>query len=423
MKRSNRLLLLSLLWLTGCRGVLEVRFERELPPSAAVLGKVAYIAGGDVWVVDLDTAQETRLTGDGRNSRPRWSADGRWLAYQKGDQLWAIEVGAGKENPISDTPVDEFAWSPVENRLAHLSASGGLAIWRADQQSTQTLVESKGGSTLVHFAWDPTGNWLAYETEGAEWSLSQVSLDGESLPLYARSNMTQIPHLTGWSADAHWLLAWTGPASALAEADGLPLCLIPAMGGTPRCLEQKMLLHADWLSWSPSGQLAFVVGGGRETWVNKGLAVMDPVSLVVQRLVDHTEQAPIQPAFSPDGEHLVYSAGPPTPVEMAYARRDAALAQRRIWVMEVSSGRRRRLTNDDRFRDECPSWSSDGEDILFVRFGEERASLWLMGSDGSNLRQVVAELTPRPDPMAEYGYVDWQALWDWWRPPQGKVAP
>lgn len=425
MKRRCRLLLLSLVLLIGCRGVLEVRFEREPPSSAPSLGKVAYIAGGDVWVMDLDSSQRTRLTRDGHNSRPRWSADGRWLAYQKGDQLWVVEVGAGQENPVSETPVDEFAWSPVENRLAYLSLAVGLVIWETDQQNTRTLVESKGGFTLRHIAWDPTGKWLAYETEQAERGLCRVSLDGASFTLYATGDQTQIPYLAGWSVDGDWLLAWVGPASALAWADGLPLCLIPAMGGTPRCLEQKMLLHSDWLSWSPSGQLALIAGGGRETWVNKGLALVDPASLVIHWLVDPAEQSPIQPAFSPDGKHLAYSAGPATPAEAAYARRDVALAQRRIWVMEVSSGQKRRLTNEDRFRDESPLWSSDGSHILFVRLGEEGASLWLMRADGSNLRQVVSELTPRPDPTGEYGYVNWQALWDWWQPLQEmqRIAP
>lgn len=416
--RRQWLLLFSVLWLAGCRGVLEVRFEREPLPSAPFLGKVAYIAGGDVWVVDLDTDQRTRLTRDGHNSRPRWSADGRWIAYQKDDQFWVIDVGTGKEIPISETSVYEFAWSPVENRSAYLSPSDGLVIWRADRQSHQTLVESEGGDMLKHIAWDPTGKWLAYEMEHTEWSLRKVSLDGSSFILYATYDRTQIPHLAGWSVDGRWLLAWIGPASAMAKADGLPLCLIPATGGAPRCLEQKMLLHPDWLSWSSGGQLAFIAGGGRETWINKRLAVMDPDSLAVHWLVDNVEQAPIQPAFSPNGKYLVYSAGPMTPAEAAYARRDVALAQRRIWVIEIPSGQRRQLTNDDRFRDECPLWSSDGGHILFVRLGEAGASLWLMESDGNNLRQVVSELTPKPDPTGEYGYVNWRALWDWWQPPQ-----
>lgn len=416
MRRGNRLLLVSLIGLIGCRGVLEVRFEQEPTPSAPFLGRVAFIAGGDVWVVDLDTDQQTRLTRDGRNSHPHWSADGRWIAYQKGDQLWAVEVSTGKKLLISETPVSAFAWSPAGNRLAYLSAAEGLVIWDADRENRRVLVESGTATTLMRFAWDVTGKWIAYEASGREWGLHKVSLDGNFLTLYATTDTTRVPRLAGWTPDGLWLLAWIGPVSAPAESDGLPLCLIPATGGMPHCLEQRMLLYSEWLSWSPRGHLAFVAGAGRETWVNKGLAVINLTSLAIHWLVVPTDQAPIQPAFSPDGTQIAYSAGPTTPVEAAYARRDVALAQRRIWVMEISSGQKRRLTNDDRFRDERPLWSSEGGYILFARLNEERASLWLMKADGSNLRQVVSELTPKPDPTGEYGYINWQVLWDWWRP-------
>lgn len=417
MKRRNWLLLPGLLLLIGCRGVLEVRFEREPSPPAASLGKVAYIAGGDVWVVDLDTGQQARLTRDGRNSHPLWSADGRWIVYRKIDHLWVVNGDTGQEIPVDETSVYDFAWAPAGSQLAYLSLTAGLVVYEPERQHHYTLIDSRE-DLLRHIAWDPTGKWLAYVSEKEAWSLHRVSLDGASSTLYVPDNPSRKPYLAGWSVDGNWLLAWIGPASAEAWADGLPLCLIPVVGGAPRCLQQRALLYPDWLSWSSDGQLAIIVGGGRETWVNKGLTVVDPNTLAWRQLIAPTEQAPIQPAFSPDGRYLAYSAGPSTPLEATYARRDAALAQRRIYVIEVSSGRKRRLTNDDRFRDERPLWSTSGGHILFARLDEKNASLWLIESDGSKLRQVAPELTPKPDPTDEYGYINWQALWDWWRPPQ-----
>jgi dipeptidyl aminopeptidase/acylaminoacyl peptidase len=408
-------LLALVVGLTACRGVLDVQIAQVQPAPAASLGKVAYIAGGDVWLVDLDTAQHTRLTRDGRNSYPQWSADGRWIAYLKRDELWASDA-TGEEQRVSEFPVYAFAWSPSENQLAYLTSAGGLALWDADGVN-QSLRLADTAYSLPHLAWSPDGRTLAYEIRGTVWGIGQVPLEeGAPLAGFVTNDSMALPNLTGWTPDGAAILAWFGPDSALYKIDGLPLCLIPGGTGEPRCLEERVLLWPDFVSWSPLGQLAFIGGAGRETWVNKGLSITVSDTLETRRLVDSAEQAPLQPAWSPRAERIAYSAGPPTPLDVAYERRDEALAQRRIWLVEVANGRRRQLTGDARYRDERPLWSSNGGHILFARLSEEGAGLWLMAEDGDDLRRVVPELTPRPDPISEYGYIDWSALWDWWRP-------
>ncbi len=407
----------------GCRGVLEVRWEREPLSPVPSLGKVAYIAGGDVHVMDLDTHERTRLTYDGRNCCPRWSPDGQWIAYLKGESLWGVEVRTQKERLIDGGPIREFAWSPVENRLAFSTVGGWLAVWEPLRQDIQVLTRSGITLTIGRWAWKPDGKEMAYDFEAykferMERGLVRISLKGVITPVYATSDELRLPRLAGWSPDGRWLLAWVGPPSSTAEEDGMPLCWIPAERGPLRCLEQKVLLYPDWLAWSPKGLLALIVGEGRETWVNKGLALVEPETLSLQWLISPTEQAPIQPVFSPDGGSIAYSAGPPTSLAAAYAQRESALAQRRIWLLSPGTGQRRMLTQDDRFRDERPLYDATGTYILFARWDvrSNRASLWLMRADGGAMRQVVSELTPLPDPLSNYGHMDWSTLWAWWRP-------
>lgn len=422
---KKALLLLGVLCLSACRGVLEVHVEQERASPPPPLGKVAYVAGGDVWALDLDSEQRTRLTRDGRNSYPAWSADGRWIAYSKDDILWAFDTSQGKERAISETSTAQFAWSPAGERLAYLSPAGVLDLWDASEQRSQILVPADPAATLIRFAWNRDGNGLVYEAQGV-WSsrLGEVSLHGTSSTLYESANSQRAPHLADWSPDGRWLLFWAGPLSSEAEMDGLPFCLLAA-GGAPRCLQEKVLLHADGFSWSPENRLAFAAGGGRETWVNKGLAWVDPrdTPLTLNWLVKPEEQAVSYPAWSPDGRRVAYSAGPPVAAAQAYERRDAALAARGIWTVDVAGGKKTQLTHDEGYRDERPLWSNDGGHLLFARLGQGGASLWLMEPDGGAMKRVVDELTPLPDATGEYGYIDWSSWYDWWRVPVAPQVP
>ncbi len=140
--RHSGLLLLALL-LAACQGVLEVRIERESPTGVLPLGKVAYILDGNVWVKNLASNQQERLTQDGDNSFPMWSADGRWIAHLKGQQLWTIEVSTGQSVQVGAFPVFTLAWSSQGGLLGYLSPSAGLGVWDADARAARTLAPAE----------------------------------------------------------------------------------------------------------------------------------------------------------------------------------------------------------------------------------------------------------------------------------------
>src|SRR4051812_22086234 len=51
---------------------------------------IAYVRGGDIYVGK--GSAEKRLTTGGGHSRPRWSPDGRRIAYLTGAQLWTMNA-------------------------------------------------------------------------------------------------------------------------------------------------------------------------------------------------------------------------------------------------------------------------------------------------------------------------------------------
>jgi TolB protein len=107
--------------------------------SAAVAGLpslVAYVRGGDVFV--SRGAGETRLTTGGGISRPRWSNDGRSLAFIKGGQLWTMSSDGSSQRQLTTRGASGASWSPDSSSIAFasLSCTGGPGVYRISAAAT-----------------------------------------------------------------------------------------------------------------------------------------------------------------------------------------------------------------------------------------------------------------------------------------------
>ena len=91
---------------------------------------VAYIDGGDVWTKTLPDGEAVRLTTDGHNQEPRWSASGEWLSfikYPERPELWVVRKDGRDARMINLLGPDDYAWSPTEDKLAY-GISGTLVV-------------------------------------------------------------------------------------------------------------------------------------------------------------------------------------------------------------------------------------------------------------------------------------------------------
>ncbi|MBC7233135.1 MAG: PD40 domain-containing protein [Chloroflexi bacterium] len=374
MKRIVFLALLSLLLslFIACRGTLEVGVEKTPSPRLeSALGQLAYVQGGDIWVRDLRDFpynEPRRLTTDGRNASPRWSPSGQWLSFHKEQALWMMRAdGSGAWSLVAPKYPIEAAWSPIEDRLAYVTAQGGLLIVKADGTAQIPLIPDAtpgqpGG--VERFAWRPDGQWLVCQM--VQWAdlseekppirqvLRIVRADGsESADLYAETDpMATSMQLAGWSGDGMYILFWRGPASASLQADGVPLMSILASGGNPQAIAaEPVLMYADFVTPQPStSRLAVVLGSGRESWAQKRLVFVDadaqsPTSL-------DGGQAIAAPAWSPDGQQIAYVGIAAREGVAGGEGAKAALNERHIWVVGADGTGQRQLTNDPQYRDE-----------------------------------------------------------------------
>jgi Tol biopolymer transport system component len=81
----------------------------------------------DIWMTSWDGSQTIQVTSspDGESS-PRWSPDGRYLAFissrqaGKGGQLWLLDRRGGEAKRVTElkTGIRQYEWSPDSKRLA-----------------------------------------------------------------------------------------------------------------------------------------------------------------------------------------------------------------------------------------------------------------------------------------------------------------
>lgn len=91
---------------------------------------VAYVRDGNVYT--SRGATERRITDGGGHSRPRWSPDGRRLAYLRSGLLWVMNADGTAKRRLTTRPAAGPAWSPDGQWLAFASAgcTGGPAVYR-----------------------------------------------------------------------------------------------------------------------------------------------------------------------------------------------------------------------------------------------------------------------------------------------------
>src|SRR3712207_4079532 len=71
---------------------------------------VAYVRNGDIYV--RPGASARRLTEGRGHARPRWSPDGRRLAYLRHGNLWTMRADGTGKRQLTTRPAGGASWSP-----------------------------------------------------------------------------------------------------------------------------------------------------------------------------------------------------------------------------------------------------------------------------------------------------------------------
>lgn len=270
-------------------------------------GHIAFVwqrdGHSDLWLARADGAGwPQRLTFDRpaqttwSDAAPRWSPDGRWLAYAARGDIWAVSAAGGGPRQLTDFKQGDAGpiFSPDGSRIYFLSGRG-------EAQS------------------------LCYTTLEAAWPVQLTRLSGDV------SDPQPAP-------DGQHIAFVYHPQDDLNRSQ---ICLARADGGALQHLTGAPQVWDVHPRWAPDGQaLAFI--SNRSGW--RELYQLDPATGQARQLT--AENADVQSfAWSPDGRRIA----------LVVDRRGAA----DLCLLDLASGELRTLAAAQGWHS-LPQWSADG---------------------------------------------------------------
>ena len=416
-------------------------------------GKVVFIANNHLWSVPRAGGKAIQLTsGSGRDLYPRVSPDCRWIAYTRigplGTDVWVISAaggaarrltfhgGEGKDNIVVTWTPDSKSvvyltkhneWNQVVNAMYQVAVDGGLP-------RAMPIDDSVGLATF-----SPDGRSIAYNRILAQYGNWKRYNGGMARQVYTYNltsrKLDQVTHWSGTNASPMWYgrriyylsdqgndrraniwvydqdLKQSRQVTHLTKYD----IDTPALGDNAITFQHAGKLYILSLPDERLRQVAVDMPTTNPRF-EKHVAAVRNLIRDVEVVHDSDEPDQVDYALAPDGRHTLFSArghifsvpsGPGadrdltgtsggqedhpawSPDGRLVAYTTDADGGQQVAVRPAEGGKERVLTRFKTGYFFKPVFSPDGHRLSFSD-GEHR--LWLVGVDGSDLRQVAQDI-------------------------------
>ncbi|AEA18032.1 MULTISPECIES: TolB family protein [Bacillus] len=372
--------------------------------------KVAFIRHHNLWIkVD---GKEKQLTKGENITGPKWSHDGEWLAYVKGEKQNILELYRlkdGKKVTPFHSEASNYQWSPTENIIAFIF-TGTLNTFDVEKKNADFENVSAG---VGDYAWYPDGKNFLVSSEAhllpTGWTgaqLYEVQKDAHMNPhkmkhLYALPNehddfLALVASGFKWSPDQKWISFLAIPTASW-SADSNTLCLVRADGSRFEIVDQ-MLLNTEWFKWAPSKNiLAYIEGSGRVALENKHLKIKELPALQQQTF---TPKGYVDWDFTWKNDNVII-------VSRAKEGGFETLPEKRpfpsLYEINSTSDKQYQITkSSNKQGDYHPIFMKKSNQLIWIRSDRKKANIWIAHSDGKHEKKWIENVD-----IPEWYYEKW----------------
>lgn len=355
----------------------------EKSPAIAPNGETfVFVRDGDIYLKRVDGRNAINLTKspDTEEAAPAFSPDGRQIAFHTARGIFVMGATGESVRRITSVGFDP-AWSPDGTKITFTRDEPTV-----DPRSRNTsdnplmIVPAAGGAPKILLAadamqarWSPDGRRIAYwgADNAGRRDIYTVAADGAKESIVAVTNDTALDWSPAWSPDGKWLYF----ASDRNGTMSIWRVAIDSTSGRSRGEPQMVSAPAasvGWLSMASDGRsLCFETTAKTNSLVTARVdAMTEAVTLSDKPVLDGSLQIRLA-SISPDASTIAFTTD----------------GQEDLFVMRSDGSELRQLTNDID-RDRGPSWSSNGEQIVFYSSRSGNYQIWAIRPDGSELRQL-----------------------------------
>jgi Tol biopolymer transport system component/tRNA A-37 threonylcarbamoyl transferase component Bud32 len=394
------------------------RLARFSPDGASLLFVRDLGTTQAVFRIGLVGGEPRRLVGEA--TAADWSPDGRQVVFVrllKGKrattQIGLFDVATGQERVVADLGDEHFhspRWSPDGRTIAFTAGGWALTDWRIQTLDVATgevkaLPPGEPASAMGGLAWSGAGDALYY----AQSPDMMGEIIGSASRVIRRDVTSGAGRTLFWSYGLTWLNASSREISQLdvlapgrlvfdqrSRRQNLREVALGGPGATAASLQLATGSAVDRQpTYSPDGrQILFSSNrsGNLDLWT------LDRASGALRQVTDDPAQD-WDPAFTPDGRQIVWDSD-----------RESGLLE--VWIADADGSNARQLSRDGASA-QNPGATPDGRWIVYWSGHREKAGIWKIRPDGSEATRLLeadvalADLSPDGRHLA---YIDQDRL-------------